>query len=176
MSDREKRLLFLFLGVIFLLANFGALKLFYLPKLKEARSEATQLEESTEQAEMELESQSDLVDEVKWLEDYEGEPQTSQQAESELVQFVNREASNRRLEVKRRKIQNAITEEGLNYHRVRIELEVSGREQDLFGWIHQLNSPRDFRVVTMIRMFPKRDDDTQVDCQVVVEKWHVPQV
>ena len=95
-------------------------------------------------------------------------------AESELVQFVNREASNRRLEVKRRKIQGAITDESLSYGRARLELEVSGREQDLFGWIHQLNSPRDFRVVTMLRMFPKRDDDTQVDCQVVVEKWFVP--
>ncbi|NIP92225.1 MAG: hypothetical protein GWO24_01620 [Akkermansiaceae bacterium] len=77
--------------------------------------------------------------------------------------------------MKRRKIQPAIEDPGLNYHRARVELEVSGREQVLYQWLDRLHSPADFRAVTFMRLNPKRDDDTQVDCQVMIEQWFVPE-
>ena len=75
---------------------------------------------------------------------------------------------------KRRKIQPAVEDAGLSYHRARVELEVSGREQVLYQWIDRLNSPADFRTVTQMRLNPKRDDDTQVDCLLLIEQWFVP--
>jgi hypothetical protein len=77
--------------------------------------------------------------------------------------------------VKRRKIQPAIEHPSLAYHRARVEMEVSGSEKALYSWLDRLHSPVDFRAVTMIRLYPKRDDDTLVDCQVTVEQWFVPE-
>ena len=63
----------------------------------------------------------------------------------------------------------------LEFFRARVEIEVSGREQVLFQWIDRLNSPSDLRTATSLRINPKKDDDTQVDCAVVLEQWFVPE-
>ena len=62
----------------------------------------------------------------------------------------------------------------LEFHRARVEIEVSGREQVLFQWIDRLNTPSDLRAATTLSINPKKDDDTQVDCRVTLEQWFLP--
>ena len=175
MSAREKRLLFFLLVVGFLVLNAAALKMFFLPKLQAARSQEKSLKEDYEEGLKDLEKQGDQAEEREWLAKYEPQPIPSQKAESQLEELANREAQRRGLTVKRRKIQPAVVDEGLSYHRARVELEVSGREQVLYQWIDRLNSPADFRAITQMRLNPKRDDDTEVDCLVLIEQWFVPE-
>ncbi len=175
MNSREKRLSIFLVVVLFLIGNVLALKKFYLPKLEDARSEVESLEAGLEQAEFALEMEGEMKAEMDWLLKYEPQPIPSQKAESQLEQLANREAQRRGLTVGKRKIQPAIVDSHLKYHRARVELQVSGSEHILYQWLDRLHSPPDFRAVTFMRLNPKRDDDTQVDCQVVVEQWFVPE-
>ncbi len=174
MSDREKRLLFFLLIVGFLIVNAVVLKVFYFPKLKEARGRELNMNTAHQQAIIDLEDQESQRSEMDWLMKYEPQATTPQKAQTDLEQLANREAQRRGLTVNDTKPMTAVAHPSLFYHRARVEVEVSGREQVLYQWMDRLNSPPDLRSATMIRMNPKRDDDTQVDCLVVLEPWFVP--
>jgi hypothetical protein len=165
MSDREKRLLFFMAIIVFLVVNAGAVKLFYLPKLKAARAQETEFRSKYEIAREDLEAQDKRSDEVAWVIKNEGEPRSAQKALTDLEQLANREAQRRGLTVKRRKPMKAVDDRSLFYHRARVEIEVRDR----------LNAPSEFRSATMIRLNPKRDDDTLIDCLIVLEQWFVPE-
>jgi len=175
MSDREKRLLFFMAIIVFLVVNAGAVKLFYLPKLKAARAQETEFQSKYEIAREDLEAQDKRSDEVAWVIKNEGEPRSAQKALTDLEQLANREAQRRGLTVKRRKPMKAVDDRSLFYHRARVEIEVSGRESVLYQWMDRLNAPSEFRSTTMIRLNPKRDDDTLIDCLIVLEQWFVPE-
>jgi len=155
--------------------NGAGLKLYMLPALSAAETLEDRLTAEREQMLLDLENREAIRDEAKWLRDHQPEPIPSQKAESQLEQLANREAQRRGLEVKRRKILPAIDNEGLAYHRARVEMEVSGREMGLYQWLDRLHNPNELRAVTMLQMYPKRDDDTQIECKVTVEQWFVPQ-
>lgn len=175
MSDREKRLLYFMIVVVFLLANAGAVKLFFIPKLKEARTQESEFQNKYEEALVDLGEQDKRRDEVDWVLKNEGQPKSAQKALTDLENLANREAQRRGLTVKRRKPMKAVDDGSLFYHRARVEIEVSGREHILYQWMDRLNAPSELRTATMIRLNPKRDDDTLIDCLVVLEQWFVPE-
>ena len=113
--------------------------------------------------------------EMDWLERSEQKViKSSQQALTDLEALANREAQRRGLTVKRVKHLPALEAPSLEFHRARVEIEVSGREQVLFQWIDRLNTPSDLRAATTLSINPKKDDDTQVDCRVTLEQWFLP--
>ena len=174
MSDREKRLLIGLSVLLFVIVHVAAFKLYFKPQLESARSESKSLKSKVEQAEFSLDMEDDMMGEVDWLAKYEPQPIAPQKAESQLEQLASREAQRRGLTVKRRKPQPTLASDGLIYHRARLELEVSGREQILYQWLDRLHSPADFRAITTMTLKPKSGDDTQVDCTVTVEQWFRP--
>jgi hypothetical protein len=174
MSPREKRLLIFLGAAVFVIVHVAALKMFFLPQLASARSDAKSFQDKSLDAEFRIESQEENREEIDWLLKYEPQPITPQDAESQLEELANREAQRRGLEVKRRKIQPKIEDPALKYHRARVDLEVSGSERVLYQWLDRLHSPADFRAVTSMTMSPKRDDDTQIDCRITVEQWFIP--
>jgi hypothetical protein len=176
MSNREKRLLFFMAIVVFLGVNAGAVKLFYLPKLKTARAQESEFRSKFEIAQEDLDAQDKRSDEVAWVIKYEGQPRSAQKALTDLEQLANREAQRRGLTVTGRKPMKAVDDGSLFYHRARVQIEVSGREQVLYQWMDRLNAPSEFRSATMIRLEPKRDDDTMIDCLIVLEQWFVPEI
>lgn len=108
----------------------------------------------------------------QWLQEHSPKPITDQNAQTNLTQLANREAQRRGLVVKRRKLLPSI--EGKHYHRVRTEIEVSGKAQTLCQWIDRLQAPNEFRGISFLRIHPKRDDATMVDCNIILEQWFVP--
>jgi hypothetical protein len=56
-----------------------------------------------------------------------------------------------------------------------VTLKVTGTEKALYEWLHQIQSPKDFRTVITMDLEPLRDDPTKISCTVVVEQWFVPQ-
>lgn len=172
MSDREKRLSIVLLAALFLIGNLAAVKLYFLPKLESAKAKREKLEDAIQKAELGMDLEEEMGAEMDWLQQYEPQPILVQDAESKLEEMVRRQASG--LEIKSPKILAAIEHPSLHYHRARLQIAVTGREQYVYRWLDRLHSPKDFRAVTMMEMNPVRDDDTQVDCSIVVEQWFVP--
>jgi len=174
MSDREKRLVIVLLVLGFLGLNAGALKLWYLPRIKEAKDTSERMIGERDRAMIDIFDQEDKQDEIEWLNRSERE-KSWQKAVADLEALASREAQRRGLTLKRKaKPLTAIEHEDLYFNRAAIEIEVTGREQILFQWLDRLNSPSDLRAVTTLRINPKKDDDTVVDCLVVLEQWFVP--
>ncbi|HAO94482.1 MAG TPA: hypothetical protein DCQ96_00345 [Verrucomicrobiales bacterium] len=175
MSEREKRLLIVVAVLVFGLINVGAYKLYYLPQKEEAQKSKEEFTSNRQTAMEMLKIQDSQRAEMDWLERSEQKViKSSQQALTDLEALANREAQRRGLTVKRVKPLPALEAPELEFHRARVEIEVSGREQVLFQWIDRLNTPSDLRAATTLSINPKKDDDTQVDCRVTLEQWFLP--
>lgn len=174
MSARERRLVIL-LGLI----GFGLLNLFafkwFQQKKESVRRARGQAEVTLQNARAFLEMRQQFADEIDWLGKHEPQPAAVQEVESSLQRFVQEEAVKAGLTVKRQKIQPADRAEGATYHRARVEFQVTGSESALYGWLYKLQAPEQFRAPTALRLTPERDDDTKIDCTVVIEQWFVPQ-
>lgn len=175
MSAREKRLLNLLLIVGFLLLNFAAYKLFYLKRLSGAEQRAVTAEAQVEAAKSSLEMIDLFEGEMAWLDKNEPQEATEQDAQTKLQQLLESEAQRNNLTIKRQRLEPPLVSPGLIYHRARIEMEVSGMEMSLYRWLDRIHSPTEARAVTFMRMNPQKDDDTQVDCQIIVEQWFTPE-
>jgi hypothetical protein len=176
MSDREKKLI-IFVGIlVFVVLNLGVYKVWYAPRKEEAVKQKKEFVRMKGEAMDDLIAQESKRAEIEWLERNEQKQiKSSQKALADLEALANREAKRRGLTVKRVKPMTGIEGGKLEFSRARVEIEVSGREQVLFQWIDRLNSPSDLRTATSLRINPKKDDDTQVDCAVVLEQWFVPE-
>lgn len=175
MSEREKKLMVLVAVLIFGVLNVGAYKLYYLPKKEEAKKNKEDFTRMRVNAIEMLKVQESQRAEMEWLQRSEQKViKSSQQALTDLEAMANREAQRRGLTVKRVKPLPALDNDNLEFHRARVEIEVSGREQVLFQWIDRLNTPSELRAATSLSINPKKDDDTQVDCRVILEQWFLP--
>jgi hypothetical protein len=176
MSDREKKLI-IFVGIlVFVVLNIGAYQVWYAPRKEKAVADEEKFGIMKDEAEAAKDAQDFKRAEIEWLERNEQKQiKSSQKALADLEALANREAKRRGLTVKRVKPMTGIEDGNLEFSRARVEIEVSGREQVLFQWIDRLNSPSDLRTATSLRINPKKDDDTQVDCAVVLEQWFVPE-
>ena len=176
MNDREKKLLVLVGVIVFLILNLAAWSLVYSPRKKAAVAKEKEYVGKMVLAKAQEVELTEIQPQVDWLKRNEQKMVKSwQKALADLESLANREAQRRGLTVKQVKPMNASDVEGLDLHRARVEIEVSGREQVLFQWLDPLNSPSDLRAVTSLIISPKKDDDTQVDCQVRLEQWFVPE-
>ena len=176
MSDREKKLIILVGILVFVVLNFGAYQVWYAPRKEEAVKDEKKFDRMKGEAEAAMDAQDFKRAEIEWLERNEQKQiKSPQKALADLEALANREAKRRGLTVKRVKPMTGIEGEKLEFFRARLEIEVSGREQVLFQWIDRLNSPSELRTATSLRINPKKDDDTQVDCAVVLEQWFVPE-
>ena len=176
MSNREKKLLYILLVAVFVIANVMAFKMFYQIKLQAAESRLSAAEAKLMERREVLENQDLFEDEVNWLARYEPkEAATVQETQTKLQQLVEREAQRNSLDIKRQKLQPSLEDSGLFYHRARMEIEVNGMEAGLYRWLDRLHSPNEFRAVTFMRVNPQKGDDTRIDCQIVVEQWFVPE-
>ena len=176
MSDREKKLLVVVGLLVFGIINIGAFQILYSPRKNTAKKELKGYNEDLATAQLMAEMQDERRGEIEWLQRNEQKQiKSPQKALADLEALANREAKRRGLTVKRVKPMTGIEGGNLNFFRARVEIEVSGREQVLFQWIDRLNSPSDLRTATSLRINPKKDDDTQVDCAVVLEQWFIPE-
>lgn len=176
MNDREKKLLTALLIAGFLILNFGAVNLFFLPRLKEAKTKVEELDREYEDAQEKLADSHRYDTEIAWLDRVASEPMTPQDAVSRLNSLVTKEAKKWGLEMKDPDLDDPMVDPSLNFHRARMRIEVSGREQAVFTWLNKLDSPDDLRAVTTMRIETRRNDPTQIDCLVEVEQWFLPEL
>jgi len=175
MNPREKKLVIAMGVVAFLLVNLFLYFRVYEPKKHEARTKIRQHEATLSNADTYLRMRDEVADEIEWLEKNQAEVAPSQEVEAGLQRFAQTEATRNGLTIKRQRILPSVQDPAAMFHRARVELEVSGQEKALYQWINQLQTPTEFRGITSLRLSPEREDDTLIDCKLVVEEWFTPQ-
>jgi len=172
MSDREKKLLFL-LG----LAAFAIVNVFGFSRFRQERDRlATRLieaEGSVQMADAYAAKYETVIEEMEWMDQHKPKPRAGQLVATELEQYGYNQATTHQLEVKRRAIKPT-DESGSNFHRAKVEFNVTGKEDSLYRWLDRLQMPDQLRAITFLRLSPDGKDDTLIDCIVEVEQWFVP--
>ena len=172
MSSREKNLLFLLIGALFIVLNFLAFNKFYKDKVAtlDQRIETAQSELAS--AENVLLQQEKYAAAEGWLQRSEGKPIAHQTAQANLQNYVTREAKKRGLVIANPK--PLPWQEGAHYNRVRFRCKVTGMEQQIQQWLLALNQNRQLQVITEYKVRPVRGDPTKADVEVEVEKYILP--
>ncbi len=174
MSKREQTLLGLLLltlvgvGVVFVYQSI------YLPRYQAAQLKLTNAQQQVQTAKAVSETQELIHDEQTWLTTHEPEPISQQSAQSSLQKLCESMAVRNQLEIKSQTLLPAIATEGRIYHRSRMDLTISGKEQNFYNWISALDNPELFQRVTFLRLYPSKSDDTLIEAKVVIDKWYLP--
>jgi hypothetical protein len=173
MSPREKRLLIFFGSAGFIVLNFLGFNFFNSTRLS-VEAKRAEARRALDTAETYRSMSGDVGDQMDWLDEHEPEPAAYQDVQTDLQQFVEREASSAGLLIKSQKPLPIDTTSGVHYHRAKVQLNVTGTEEALYRWFDRVNVPEAFRSATYIRLKPDTADDTRIDCIVTVEQWFVP--
>ncbi len=100
--------------------------------------------------------------------------------ETYLDQFINEEASDLNLTVRKNQPMPVKLED--HFHKSRYTAEVSGSWDDVFEFIFRLQAPKEFRFVPTLRIKPQKkegstsnDDPADAVCTFEIEKWWSPE-
>ena len=169
MTPREKNLLILLRGTLFLVLNVVGYKKFYAPEIAKAQAEVIKLDREFKRAEVSLKNKDSLQKAIRWLEGSEGKPTTYAEAQSKLQSYMRKQADARGLTTRDEDILPHV--EGPYYTRVRVSYKLTGMEQQVQQWIMSVHQPRQFQVITKMTMKPQTNDLTRIDVEVEVEKF-----
>lgn len=173
MSSREKNLITLLLLAGFLMLNFFLYSQYQQKKVLFQ----TNLDTAKNQLQRAIaiqENSAQLSEEMQWLADNEPAPSAFQTVQGQLIQFAKNEAIKAKLTVKDEKL-IATDTSGAHYDRAQIQINVTGREEDLYRWLYTINEPTAFRAAIQIRVNPNTQDDTLIDCSAVIAQWFIPE-
>lgn len=173
MSTREKRLLILFGIAGFLVLNFIGFNI-YKTQQQAVAGKLSEARQKLQRAEIVNASREQVAEDMVWLSENEPEPADGQIVQTKLYEFCDSEAKSQQLTVKNQRPMPTDASDGRNYHRAKFQFTLTGKEENLYRWLHRVNMPTDFRVATQIRLNPNKEDDTLIDCVAVVEQWFVP--
>jgi hypothetical protein len=173
MSAREQKLLLFFALAGFAIINFLLFDFATTKRVKVDAQRAKALQQLAT-AEAYRDSSAQVIDEMDWLAEHEPEPTANQDAQTSLQQLAEREAKSTGLTIKTQKPLPTDASEGRNYHRAKLQITVTGTEEQLYRWLDRLNSPEKFRNATQLRVSPNTQDDTKIDCAATIEQWFIP--
>jgi hypothetical protein len=171
-SPREKKLL-----IFFGLGGFAILNLlgfkFFMTTQNDIRAKHARAVGNLQSAKMISDSREELAPQIEWLAANEPRPSDYQPVQTALQELAEKEVTATGLTLKSQKLLATDTT-GPNYHRVKVQLTISGQESALYRWFDRLNAPDKLRCVTYIRLSPNKEDDTLIDCTAIVEQWFAP--
>jgi hypothetical protein len=173
MSSREKNLIMLLLLAGFLMLNFF---LYTQYDQKKALLE-TNLETAKTELQLAIlaqESSAEYAAQMDWLAQHEPAAAEYQTIQAELQSFAASEAQKTGLTIRPPQEFLATDITGTHFHRAQIKINVTGREQDLYRWLHIINEPTAFRAAINIRLAPNSQEDTLIDCTAVIAQWFPP--
>jgi type II secretory pathway component PulM len=175
MNEREKKLVILMGAMAFIIVNLFLYFRIYVPRRADAQVKIRQYEATLANADTFMRMRDEVADEIEWLENNHAKVAPVQDVSAELQRFAQTEATRNGLTIKRQRILPSVENPAATFHRARVEVELSGREDALYRWIDRLQTPTEFRAVTSIRLSPEREDDTLIECKLVVEEWFTPE-
>jgi hypothetical protein len=177
MNDREKKLVVMLGATAFAIVNLALYFKLYEPMRNKARKDIVASQATLKNADIFLDMRDQYADEIDWLEKHQPKTAPPQEIDASLQRFAQSESLRNGLKTKPRgqRILPSIQDPGLIFARSRVEQNVTGREDALYRWLYRLQTPSEFRAITALRLAPDREDDTLIDCKVVVEEWFIDQ-
>jgi hypothetical protein len=173
MNAREKRLIILLSGIAVIFGGVFGYRA-YADELAKVRQQREAAELVLNNAELFLDMREEFAEQIDWLAANEPEPQAIQTVRPLIQQIASRQAEAAGLTVQSPSF--PASDEGNGYYgRARVSMTVTGTEEALYRWLHELQSPKDFRTVLSMNLAPLRDDPAKITCTVVIEQWFVPE-
>lgn len=172
MSERERKLLIFLGGTLFVIVNLILFNSVYLTRMQAAETAKTTAEGKLQTAKNQLDLYEIYEPDMLWLE-RSGTVATDRfRAQSELQQFLRRQATARRLDIRDEDILDY--QEGNYFGRVKVAFKVTGMERDVVGWLTSIHRIEQRQVITRLEMKPQNNDLTRIEVEVEVEKWIIP--
>ncbi|MGB0992411.1 MAG: hypothetical protein ACPG32_08075 [Akkermansiaceae bacterium] len=172
MNDREKKLIFLLLGVAFVLATVFAYTTFT-SVMQKKKSAMAKNKTKIEEINANIDAAYDRQEEMEWYDNNQPVEGTFLEVQAKLHKFVTQSMGSK-VEKKSIVAQSADSELSGGYQKTTMKVLVSAYDPDLYRWICTLQSPKDFRSVTYIKIEPQRNDKTRVDCELNITQWFIP--
>ena len=176
MSEREKKLLLLFVAAGVILLSLWGYKS-YQNKRVQIDIDHKAAETALMEGNMFLASRDSIMDEIEWLAEHEPEPQASELVPTKLQSLASSEATRASMTVKKMDILDTPPAEETAANRygvAQVKFTVTGEEKNLYAWFDRMHSPDDFRVISEIVMSPNKEEDSLIDCIVTFDQWFVP--
>jgi hypothetical protein len=172
MSPREKKLLMFMGGTLFVILNLILLNTVFLPRLQAAKAAVQAAETSLTTATSKIDQFEYFEPRMDWVERSGTAASDRFQVQSELQQFLRRQATARRLEIRDEDILDYV--EGEYFGRVKVSCKVTGMEREVISWLTSIHRIEQRQVITMLEMKPQNNDLTRIEVEVEVAKWIIP--
>jgi len=172
MSPREKKLLMFLGGTLFIIVNLIAFNQVFLPRMQKAKLAKETAETELETATNQLKLFDVYAPEMDWVENTGTTATDRFRAQSELQQFLRRQATARKLEIRDTDI--LAYAEGQHFGRVKVSFKVTGMENQVVSWLTSIHRVEQRQVITRLEMQPLTSDLTLIEVEVEVEKWIIP--
>lgn len=172
MSPREKKLLMFLGGTLFIIVNLIVFNQVFLPRLQKAKLAKETAETELETATNQLKLIDVYAPEMEWIERTGTTATDRFRAQSELQQFLRRQATTRQLDIRDSDI--LAYAEGQDFGRVKVSFKVTGMEREVVSWLTSIHRVEQRQVITKLEMKPLKSDLTRIEVEVEVEKWIIP--
>lgn len=107
----------------------------------------------------------------QWLDEHQPILKDALEANQELTQ-AGESARARGLETLQRQLLEP--ESGALYHQLGFTMTVRGPLHAVFRWLHRLQHPQEFRVVSSLKVAPDKEDPSLIVATVQVWRWYRP--
>lgn len=177
LTAREKWMLGLCLGVIFLVINgFAARSVLKILRGSDAKIKT--LENTLADSEMWLDEAPKAEARERWLEANMPEMtgNTLGKLQGDLIQSLQDDVFNRKLRIDRQSLQDIVYE--TFYTEVAVRLEVEGAESAVIEWLTTLQGPDKFQIIKDLELeldTRSRELEPQADCEITIARWYQPE-
>lgn len=176
LTAREKWMLGLCIGVIFLVVNgFAARSV--LKVLRGSDSKIRTLKSTLADSEMWLDETPKAEAREKWL--AANMPRLGENTlgklQGDLIQSLQDEIFNRKLRIDRQSLQDIVQNQF--YTEVAVRLEIKGAEREVLEWLTTLQGPDRFQIIKELELeldTRSRELEPQAECEITIARWFDP--
>ncbi|MDF1850982.1 MAG: hypothetical protein P1U85_09125 [Verrucomicrobiales bacterium] len=174
LTNREKALLGICFGVIFLIANAFAYRSIS-GKLRGSNDRIMELDNQLKDQEMWLEEAQMAAAREQWLNATMPAAENFGKEQADLLQSVQDELFDRKIRIEQQSLQE-ITKDPF-YTEVAIRLTIRGEQMAVIDWLTTLQNRDQFQVIKALSFkidTKSKEPEPQAICQITLAKWFAP--
>jgi len=174
LTSREKALLGICFGVIFLIANAFAYRSIS-GKLRGSNDRIMELDNQLKDQEMWLEEAQMAAAREQWLNATMPAAENFGKEQADLLQSVQDELFDRKIRIEQQSLQE-ITKDPF-YTEVAIRLTIRGEQMAVIDWLTTLQNRDKFQVIKALSFkidTKSKEPEPQAICQITLAKWFAP--
>jgi hypothetical protein len=174
---REKWLLGLCLGVIFIVGNAFATRSI-LKVLRGSDARIADLKSTLADYEMWLEDAPKAATREKWLAEKMPplDGASMGKLQGDLIQSLQDDLFERKLRIEQQSLQDIVT--SAFYTEVSVRLRVKGNEAVVLEWLTTLQGPEKFQIIKSLALkldTKSKEIEPQAECEITIARWYHPE-